>query len=259
MKPAPTAAPVRTGHELARFEAIDRQFVEWARAWGAVEAQFPALIARAVLAQAEYPQAFPHLLMSACTCVDPVLPEATLLEAPNLAPSGWLLSPAVCYHAYTQWEGQTLTGPQVLTARGRCFRREAEFVPGRRQLEFEMREIVLCGAPEWIETRVAEARGRIEALAGAAGFTGVWETAEDPFFLPTAQGKAFIQRLQETKKEYVVRQPAPLAVASINRHGAFFGDRFHIRLAGGEPAQTACIAFGLDRWETSQHKQEAHE
>ncbi len=256
MKAAPTAAPVRSGRDLARFEAMDRQFVAWARAWGAEEVQFPALIARAVLEQAEYPRAFPHLLMSACTCADPARPAATLLEAANLTPSGWLLSPAVCYHAYTRWEGRTLAGPQVLTARGRCFRREAEFVTGRRQLEFEMREIVLCGALDWIETRVAEARGRTEALAAAAGFTGVWETAEDPFFLPAAQGKAFIQRLQETKKEFIVRQPGPLAVASINRHGAFFGERFNIRLAGGETAQTACIAFGLDRWETSQPEQQ---
>lgn len=252
MKPACTAAPVRTGRQLARFEAIDRPFVEWARAWDGVEAQFPALIARAVLEQAEYPQAFPHLLLSACGCVDPMQGKATLLEAANLTPSGWLLSPAVCYHAYPQWAGRTLTGPQVLTARGRCFRSEAEFVPGRRQLEFEMREIVLCGAPDWIETKAADARSRIEALAAAAGFSGTWETAEDPFFLPTAQGKAFIQRLQETKKEFVVRQPTALAVASINRHGTFFGERFDIRLPGGEPAHTACIAIGLDRWETSQ-------
>lgn len=252
MNPAPTAAPIRTGPRLARFEALDRQFVEWARAWGASEAQFSALISRALLEQAEYPQAFPHLLLSACGCVDPMQGKATLLDAGNLKPSGWLLSPAVCYHAYPQWAGQTLSAPQVLTARGRCFRHEAEFVPGRRQLEFEMREIVLCGASDWIDSRAAEARTRIEALAAAAGFSGTWETAEDPFFLPTAQGKAFIQRLQETKKEFIVRRPTPLAVASINRHGTFFGERFQIRLPGGEPAHTACIAFGLDRWETSE-------
>ena len=106
-----------------------------------------------------------------------------------------------------------------------------------------MREIVLCGDSAWIETQTAEARGRIEAIAAALSFAGTWETAEDPFFLPTSQGKALIQRLQETKKEFVVRNPSPLAVASINRHGAFFGERFHIALAAGGPAHTACIAF----------------
>lgn len=252
MKSVPTAAPVRHGDRLARFEAIDRQFVEWTRTWNGTEAQFPALIARTVLEQAEYPQAFPHLLLSVCRCTDPGIPQPALLESANLSSTGWLLSPAACYHAYPQWVGRTLSEPQVLTARGRCFRHEAEFIPGRRQLEFEMREIVLCGAPDWIEAKSAEAPARIEALAGAAGFSGTWETAEDPFFLPTAQGKAFIQRLQETKKEFVVRQPDALAVASINRHGTFFGERFAIRLDNGDAAHTACIAIGLDRWETCQ-------
>ena len=246
--PPPTAAPVRSDSELARFEAIDRLFLEWAREWSAEEVQFPALIDRATLARAEYTSAFPHLLMSACGCVDPAKALADLLEASNLAPVGWLLSPAVCYHFYPRWEGEMLGIPRVATARGRCFRREAEFTAGRRQLEFEMREIVLCGAPDWIDSMAADARSRIEAIGAGFGFSGVWETAMDPFFLPTSHGKALIQRLQETKKEFVVRNPAPLALASINRHGTFFGERFNISLASGGSAHTACIAFGLDRW-----------
>ncbi|MGH7958594.1 MAG: hypothetical protein ACREH8_16510 [Opitutaceae bacterium] len=243
-----TAAPIRAGLELARFEAIDRRFVDWAREWGAEELQFPALIDDATLERAEYPAAFPHLLMSACACTDAARPLTTLLEAENLMPTGWLLSPAVCYHLYPHWEDQVIRTGRIASARGRCFRHEDEFVPGRRQLEFEMREIVLCGPIEWINERVGEARARIPAVAAEVGFAGTWETAIDPFFLPTAQGKAHFQRLQETKHEFVVRNPAPLAVASINRHGTFFSERFRLSLARGGPAHTACIAFGLDRW-----------
>jgi hypothetical protein len=246
-----TAAPVRADQEIARFEAIDRRFLAWAREWRAEELQFPALIDRATLEQAEYPAAFPHLLMSACACADATRPLTTLLEAENLAPTEWLLSPAVCYHVYPHWAGDALATHRIATARGRCFRHEDEFVPGRRQLEFEMREIVLCGSPDWIEARVAEARRRIAVLAAELGFSGEWEAAVDPFFLPAAQGKAYIQRLQETKHEFVVRNPEPLAVASINRHGTFFAGRFQLSLASGEPAHTACIAFGLDRWASS--------
>jgi len=249
--PATMAAPVRADAEIARFEAIDAGFRAWALEWAAEEVQFTALIARAILEQAEYPQAFPHLLLSACRCREPALAAPALLDSPNLEQTGWLLSPAVCYHAYPRWAGQVLDQPRVLTARGRCFRHEHEFVPGRRQLEFEMREIVLCGPPEWIEPRVAESQQRITALAARLGLVGAWETAEDPFFLPTAQGKAFIQRLQETKKEFIVPHPAPLAIASVNRHGPFFGERFDIRLRTGGAAHTACIAFGLDRWASS--------
>ena len=138
--------------------------------------------------------------------------------------------------------------PHVLTARGRCFRREAEFAPGRRQIEFEMREIVLCGSADWIEARSQEAPARVEAMAAAWGISGAWEVATDPFFLPVAQGKAHLQRLQETKKEFVTRTPSPLALASINRHGEFCGERVRISLPNRRPAHTACIAFGLDRW-----------
>ena len=248
-----TAAPVRSDSSLARFERIDAAFLAWARDWQAEQVQFPALIDAAVLARAEYPAAFPHLLMSACACADPARPLATLLGADNLAPTGWQLSPAVCHHAYAGWAGETLApdSGRVLTARGRCFRREAEFVPGRRQIEFEMREIILCGPPDWIAPFLAEARTRIEALGAAAGLQGAWSAAEDPFFLPAAQGKALLQRIKETKTEFLVATPGhagPLAFASINRHGSFFGERFAIRLADGSPAHTACIAFGLDRW-----------
>lgn len=250
---SPTAAPMRADAALHRFERLDASFLDWARAWRAEEAQFPALIAAPVLAQAGYPDAFPHLLMSACACADPARPLATLLAAENLAPTDWLLSPAVCYHAYARWAGRTVAACSglVLTARGRCFRREAEFIPGRRQIEFEMREIILCGAPDWIAPLLAEAQNRVDTLASSAGLAGDWTAAEDPFFLPSAQGKALLQRIQETKTEYLVAQDghaAPLAIASINRHAAFFGERFGIRLADGTPAHTACIAFGLDRW-----------
>ncbi len=248
-----TSAPVRTDAALARFERLDAALLAWAREWRAEQAQFPALIAAPVLARAEYPNAFPHLLLNACACADPDRPLASLLSADNLAPTDWLLSPAVCYHAYARWTGQTLPAatPRILTARGRCFRREAEFIPGRRQIEFEMREIILCGAPAELPPLLAEARARIEAFAATAGLAGRWDSAEDPFFLPAAQGKALLQRLHETKTEYLVstpEHPAPLALASINRHGPFFGERFAIRLPDGAPAHTACIAFGLDRW-----------
>jgi hypothetical protein len=62
-------------------------------------------------------------------------------------------------------------------------------------------------------------------------------TASDPFFLPRARGKAQMQRLLGTKFELCL--PDGLAIASINRHGAFFGDRFDIRLADGSSAHSA--------------------
>lgn len=245
------AAPPRAGATLARFEAIDASFLAWAREWAAEEIQFPSLIDAGTLRQAGYPEAFPHLLLSACRCADPARPLAGLLADENLVGTNWLLSPAVCYHAYAHLAGRTFAAPAAFTARGRCFRHEEEFIPGRRQLEFEMREIILIGAPEELEARLTRVPTRVEALATAAGLSGRWETAHDPFFLPTSRGRQLMQRLQETKKEFVIHganADSALAIASINRHGAFFGERFALTLPDGQPAHTACIAFGLDRW-----------
>jgi hypothetical protein len=76
------------------------------------------------------------------------------------------------------------------------------------------------------------------------GLHGTWEPAEDPFFLPAAAGKALMQRLLGVKEEY---RSEDVALASINRHGTFFGERFSIRTDHG-PVHTACLAVGLDRW-----------
>ena len=55
-----------------------------------------------------------------------------------------------------------------------------------------------------------------------------------------------MQRLLGVKEEY--RCHPSLALASINRHGTFFGERFYIRAKTAAPIHTACLALGLDRW-----------
>jgi seryl-tRNA synthetase len=242
----PTAVSTRDAEAINGFEEIDSEFLQLARRHDARELQFPTLINKALLERAEYPQAFPHLLMIACACHDPA--RESLFVPDNLIPQEWYLSPAVCYHAYAHYRGQMLAKPQIVTARGRCYRREASFQFGRRQLEFEMRELVLFGDPEWLNDRIALLQVEVDRIARRCGLPVHWETAEDPFFLPTAKGKALMQRLMETKKELVWDGPEPLAIASINRHGTFFGERFAIRHSDMSPVHTACVAFGLDRW-----------
>ena len=249
----PTAALLRDAAAISRFEEIDREFLQLARRHHARELQFPTLISKTLLERAEYPQAFPHLLMIACGCQDPA--RETLFVPENLAPQEWYLSPAVCYHAYAHYHGQVLADPQIITARGRCYRREAAFQFGRRQLEFEMREIVLLGDPDWLNERIALIQTEIDRIAEGRRLSVHWQTAEDPFFLPTAKGKALMQRLMETKRELVCDEPEPLAIASVNRHGTFFGERFAILQVDQTPVHTACVAFGLDRWAALQNSE----
>ena len=234
----PQSAPSRTAEELGVLNRIDARVRSAAASLGAEEIHYPALIARGALDRAEYPKAFPHLLMSAG--------QSAVFDDHGI--SQWCLSPAVCYHAYAQLAGRVLDAPLVITARGRCFRAERELVHGVRQIEFEMREIVLLGAADWVDRAADSARLAVESIAADLSLTGDWQAAEDPFFLPAAAGKALMQRLLKVKLEYQWPGPGGLALASINRHGPFFGQRFDISTADGQPAFTACIAVGLDRW-----------
>lgn len=228
---------VRTDVQQAAFEAIDSE-IEWiAHAVGGRGVHYPALISRATLERAGYMESFPHLLLSA-TRLDGETP--------------WCLSPAVCYHTYEQLSGTVLKDPVAITAKGLCFRGEQETSFGVRQVEFEMREVVFLGEQKWVETQSRVAVERLTSLARRIGLQGDWYPAQDPFFLPTGEGKALMQRMLGVKEEYRTGGEEGLALASVNRHGTFFGDRFDIRHAtNGQPAHSACVAVGLDRWYAS--------
>jgi hypothetical protein len=243
------SSPMRTGDLLRSFERLDAALRHWALDLGCEEHRFPVLINGETLRRAEYPNAFPHLLMAPAVAVNP---DEPFTDA-NVRLADWFLSPAVCYHAYAALEGRTLETGQLMTARGCCFRNEtpSELAPGRRQVEFEMRELILVGAPAWIDALLAAWKPGVEAQARQCGFQdAAWQAASDPFFLPMGRGKAHMQRLLGTKLELCL--PDGLAIASINRHGSFFGERFRIRTADGALAHSGCVAFGLDRWATHQ-------
>jgi hypothetical protein len=239
------ASPTRSAASLLTFEQLDARLRDWALQQACEEWRFPMLIGAETLSRAEYPDAFPHLAMAAAVAAEPAAPFINS----NVRLAGWFLSPAVCYHAYAALAGATVERGRLLTARGSCFRFEvtADLAPGRRQIEFEMREVILVGAPDWIESHLATLESRVAALAAANGLHDTaWRPANDPFFLPRARGKAHMQRLLGTKIELCL--PDGLAVASINRHGQFFGERFDIRTSEETCAHSACLAFGLDRW-----------
>ena len=69
-------------------------------------------------------------------------------------------------------------------------------------------------------------------------------TATDPFFLGAADPKFAMQKLDCRKHEVVCDG---VAIASINRHGEYFGERMEISTASGR-AHSGCVAFGLERW-----------
>jgi hypothetical protein len=240
---------MRTGASAANLDDIDTSLRGIGSSHGACEMRYPSLIARLVLERAEYPQAFPHLLLSASRMDCAAADESASESRPLQIASDWCLSPAVCYHTYAQLTGESLASPVTISARGTCYRAERTTAPGVRQIEFAMRELVFIGPAAWVDAEIERASAQLEALALRLGLRGEWRTAEDPFFLPQAEGKALMQRLLKVKLEYQSLDHDGLALASVNRHGSFFSERFHITNQSGEPVHTACLAAGLDRWE----------
>ncbi len=218
----------------------------------------PAALALSTLARADYFAQFPQWLTLAAHLREdaPTLegvaqsadPATAAREA--CAPADAALPPAVCYHVYAAFAGRRLTAPALVTAQGTCWRHEGDRLrPLARGWAFSMREGVCLG--DAVTTAHFRARGtaRGVALADALGLDATLEEATDPFFAPTSRGRQLLQRLKGLKQELLLPVgDERIAAASFNHHERFFGEAFDIRLGDGTPAESACIAFGVERW-----------
>jgi hypothetical protein len=214
-------------------ESVDAQVLEWAARVGAPAERHAELLPVENLARIDYFDSFPQLAHR----VTPWLDEPT--------EDVLVLTSAACYGAYFARIDTTVEDPTLLTVRQTCRRREVEYVPLRRQREFQMREVVMIGGQEAVETFLSEGREAIRAIAAALDVTGEFEVASDPFFKKD-DPRLLHQKLFPTKQEFV--DPSGLAVASVNSHRNFFGERCDIKLGDGTHAFTGCVAFGLERW-----------
>lgn len=165
--------------------------------------------------------------------------------------SGDLLAPAACYHVYDALRGQRLGSGSITTLVTGCGRREAREPGDASRLErFHMREIVFVGEAGWVSARRDEWMGTVAAVARARGLVTTMEPAADTFFGEPGRGRRLMQQLKQLKFELRADAgpPGSIALASFNLHEAFFTSRFDIAMAGGSPAHSACVAFGLERW-----------
>jgi hypothetical protein len=155
------------------------------------------------------------------------------------------LTPAACYHFYHRLAGTGIASPLSLTTKCQCHRREEYYLPLQRQWCFEMRELVCIGDAVTIDRFTRQCAERVDTLLRELRIEAGWKTATDPFFDPAADPKALAQLLEPTKLELCLS--GGLAIASSNRHRSFFGECYDIRLEG-KPAESSCVAFGLERW-----------
>ncbi|MFD7061704.1 hypothetical protein [Streptomyces sp. NPDC059906] len=226
---------------------LDQLFAGWGVAAGAEEISPPPLYPVTDLEKFDVYDNFPHLAWVAGGLdLDggDVKPVDGAFAPSGLRETRYGLPHATCYGAYLYHEGTDLPGDILVTLVNRCFRNEDHYGGLRRLASFQMREIVALGSYEHTQQVIARFTERIEAFAEALGLGLTREAASDPFFKNDG-ARALLAKLSPVKYEF---QYGDLAIASVNTHRNFFGERCDIRLPAGEHAFTSCVAFGLERW-----------
>lgn len=239
------------GAATALLRALDDVFAGWGTSRGAEALTLPVLLPSAALADLDYFRNFPHLgsLVSRIrperldhysdTTNAPVVPAEDLVDAAHVLPS------AACYAGFLHLAGTHLDRPATLvTMASPCFRNEDHHDGLRRLWGFTMREIVCLGSSEAVQAHLDAHHRLITGFAGRLGVALRRAPATDPFFRKGGP-RALMQRLAPVKEEYL--GPDGTAIASLNQHRNFFGERCAIQHAG-QPAFTGCVAFGLERW-----------
>jgi len=242
------------GPLLELAEGCDRAFMSLAAIWRAEEERHPASLPASRLQRVDYLRSFPHQATFPAR-LDPaglteflagqMVGDHGEVALTQLSPVSDILTPAACYHLYSSREGESLDRPSYLTTRNTCFRRETHYEPLRRLWSFTMREIVCLGTKPEAVAFLHRARAAVDEFLCLMDLPVKWLTATDPFFQPQSNPKYLLQRVQPTKHE--ATYGGDLAIASMNLHHDHFGMAFGLTRAG-EPAHSACLAFGIERW-----------
>jgi seryl-tRNA synthetase len=243
---------VTLGPELTELMMrLDARICEWAREIQAAPMIFPPLMRVSDLDRLDYFRNFPHLGMVVTGIRSDHQAELTAkarhthVAAGHVCDGHHLLPSAACYNIYLDLDGTVLDRPRYVTTAARCFRREEHYDGLRRLAGFTMREIVCIGPAASVQEHLKSFRRRIAEFAGAIDLPLSIKPATDPFFSQDSARLA-MQSLFPVKEEFLYGDG--LAIASVNFHRNFFGEKCGISLAEGGPAFSGCVAFGLERW-----------
>lgn len=261
---APTGArtfTVRNGlatlgpDSMALRTALETMFIGWAAERDAPAVLYPPLVRVEDLRRVDYFINFPHLGVFA-SGLNPSAVERHGREVANadlqvtvppgdLDAANYALPSATCYSVYFDLAGQVVDQTHRVTTVANCFRRENHYDDLRRLLGFTMREIVCVGEREAVLDHLSHYKRRVRDYLTALDLPVEIVAASDPFF-DSRGSRALVQQLFPVKEEFVYG--GSLAIASVNFHRNFFGERCDIRTSTGEPAFTGCVAFGIERW-----------
>ena len=250
--------------ETCLMQTLDTIFKNWGILNGAFSMTMPLLLPVKDLARLNVYYNSPQqaLLVSSLNLDqfthDPIQSEITQIRSDILEPVEFGIPSAACYAVYLHYKGQVIPRSGILiTIKGQCCRKETHYDYLRRLLGFHMREVVALGSQSFAEAHLAQFSEKIMTFASLLGLPLRKEIATDPFYNSEADGskadtKLFAQASTSLKYEFLFED---VAIASLNTHGTFFGERCHITLANSsQPIFTSCAAFGLERWLFALHR-----
>ncbi|OGV41595.1 MAG: hypothetical protein A3F46_10760 [Legionellales bacterium RIFCSPHIGHO2_12_FULL_42_9] len=241
--------------ETRLMQTLDTLFKNWGILNGAFSMTMPLLLPVKDLALLDVYYNFPQqaLLVSSLNLNqfthDPIQSEITQIRSDILEPVELGIPSAACYAVYLHYKGQAIPRSGILiTIKGQCCRKETHYDYLRRLLGFHMREVVALGSQSFTEAHLTQFSEKIMTFAALIGLPLRKEVATDLFYEPqnsVGQTRPF-HYASPVKYEFLFED---VAIASINSHGTFFGERCQITLANSsKPIFTSCVAFGLERW-----------
>ncbi|MFJ5708740.1 hypothetical protein [Streptomyces sp. NPDC093105] len=246
--PGPGLITLDPAH-TALLRGLDTLLTGLAARLSAPEVTGPPLLAADDLARLDYFRNFPHLGVSAARFTPDAYDALAAGQAPGgrpLEPTGYVLPSATCYGLLLSLAGTDVGDDGLrISAAGRCFRNETHYDGLRRLWGFHMREVVYLGTQDGALEHLERGGAFIQETADRLGLALTRATADDPFY-DKGGSRARLMALDPVKHEYSA--PDGTAIASVNRHRNFFGERLGIRAGDHGPAYSACVAFGVERW-----------
>lgn len=241
------------GPELVRLrDLLDARFVAWATDCDAERMVFPPLMSIKELDALDYFRNFPHLAVATSRIRAENLSEdyassnsIAVIPSTHLMAADYVLPSAACYSIYLYLGGKMLQEPVYVTTSASCFRNESEYIGLQRLWGFTMREIVCVGPAAAVQSHLGSFKARIKGFTDRIGLQLETQAATDPFYEPQGS-RAVMQKLFPVKEEFV--WDSTVAIASVNFHRNFFGERCGIRTPDGEASFSGCVAFGIERW-----------
>jgi seryl-tRNA synthetase len=248
-------------HRSFAFENIIRSIESYVSAAGRDIARrqlfFSPILDSAILAENDYVLSFPNLVgvLTSYTRPEKELPELiNRVESGGdwsalMSPNGLALGGAACQHIYPSLADTVVPAEGLFyEVQALCHRHEPSEDPARMQ-SFSMREFVFVGSESdaiahrelWLQ--------RGADLLNELGLSVEMVPANDPFFGRAGLLMGNSQRDRAVKFELIapITSSNPGAISSGNFHGDHYGKAFSIRQPSGDPANSSCFGFGLER------------